>query len=240
MNSVVHVRDLSYRYGSTVALREVSLDLREGVTAVLGPNGAGKSTLLGLLSTAVRMQVGGIQLDDIDSRRDRKVFRRRLGFLPQTFTLPGNLTVAEFLTLTAWQRLVPRRERTPAVSHAMNATLLTDRRNVKISKLSGGMRRRVGIAQAIVSRPRLLLLDEPTVGLDPSQRRALRDLIQSISRDRAVVLSTHLTEDVAAMAERVVVLDHGEIRFDGPLARFGTNAAEIDAAYDSLTEGGLR
>nr|BFE99035.1 ABC transporter ATP-binding protein [Streptoalloteichus tenebrarius] len=224
-------------------MERLDLEIRPGVTAVLGPNGAGKSTLLGLLSTGLTVQCGQIRLDELDSRRDTTRYRAALGFLPQTFTLPTNLTVAEFLTLTAWHRLVPRAERALAVRAALEAVDLLDRADTKISRLSGGMHRRVGIAQAIVNQPRLLVLDEPTVGLDPRHRRELRTLVRTLSTDRAVVVSTHLTEDVAAIADDVVVLDEGTLLFAGSLTELtggGIEAADIDAAYDALTMGEVR
>lgn len=242
MTDVVQVRGVSHRYGGVNALKELDMEFQSGVTAVLGPNGAGKSTLLGLLSTALRIQRGSMSVNGIDSSRDRKRYRSLLGFLPQTFTMPGNLTVAEFLALTAWQRMLPRRQRAAAVDAALDAVDLSRRRDHKISQLSGGMYRRVGIAQAIVNRPDVLLLDEPTVGLDPRQRRGLRDLIQSLGEQRAVVLSTHLTEDVAATADRVVVLDEGVMCFDGTVDEFtggrGNAACDIDTAYEALVEAG--
>jgi ABC-2 type transport system ATP-binding protein len=244
MDSAVQVRGISHHYGGVTALHDLDVDVPTGVTAVLGPNGAGKSTLLGLLSTALRVQRGTVRIDGVDSRRETKRYRRMLGFLPQTFTLPTNLTVAEFLTLTAWYRLVPTRERAGAVAAALEAVDLADRADTRISQLSGGMHRRVGIAQAIVNRPRVLLLDEPTVGLDPRQRRGLRDLIPALGGDCAVVLSTHLTEDVAAMADRVAVLDEGALLFSGTIAEFtagrDATAANVDTAYEALTEGDLR
>ncbi|MCE6997354.1 ATP-binding cassette domain-containing protein [Saccharothrix sp. S26] len=242
MTNTVRVTGVSHRYGNATALHEVHIEFPIGVTAVLGPNGAGKSTLLGLLSTALRPQSGSVTVNGVDSARNRKAYRRNLGFLPQGFTLPGNLTVAEFLALTAWQRLVPRGERRAAVDAALRAVDLTHQRDAKISQLSGGMHRRVGIAQAIVNRPGVLLLDEPTVGLDPRQRRGLRDLVSELGVGRTVVLSTHLTEDVAATSDRVVVLDEGTIRFDGTVDELtgGRNktASEIDAAYELLVTTG--
>ncbi|XVV04909.1 ABC transporter ATP-binding protein [Actinosynnema sp. CA-248983] len=242
MSDVVQVRGVAHRYGGVAALHEVDLNIRTGVTAVLGPNGAGKSTLLGLLSTALRKQRGSVSVEDVDSAREVQRYRSLIGFLPQTFTIPGNLTVKEFVTLAAWQKLVPRRDRGATVDAAIEAVDLSGRRDSKISRLSGGMHRRVGIAQAIVNRPRVLLLDEPTVGLDPRQRRSLRDLIPALGEDRAVVLSTHLTEDVAATADHIVVLDQGRVQFDGALDEFtggrSPAAGQIDSAYEALVEMG--
>lgn len=242
MSNTVRVVGVSHRYGGVTALREVDVEFPTGVTAVLGPNGAGKSTLLGLLSTALKTQSGSLELGDINSVKNRKEYRRRLGFLPQSFSLPGNLTVSEFVTLTAWQRLIPRGQRKDAVDAALDAVDLVRKKSAKISQLSGGMHRRVGIAQAIVNRPDVLLLDEPTVGLDPRQRGGLRELVSSLGRERTVILSTHLTEDVAATSDRVVVLDEGTVRFDGTVEALtggrDWRAADIDAAYEALVPVG--
>ncbi|MCG8927588.1 ATP-binding cassette domain-containing protein [Lentzea sp. CC55] len=242
MSDIVRVVGVSHHYGSVTALHEVDVEFPVGVTAVLGPNGAGKSTLLGLLSTALKAQSGSLALGSLNSARNTREYRRQLGFLPQVFTLPGNLTVAEFLTLTAWQRLVPRKQRKDAVNTALHAVDLIGKKDVKISQLSGGMHRRVGIAQAIVNQPHVLLLDEPTVGLDPRQRGGLRRLVSALGQERTVILSTHLTEDVAATSNRVVVINEGVVRFDGTIERLtGTQdwrATDIDTAYEALVPAG--
>lgn len=238
----VRVEGVGHAYRGRTALRDVDLALPVGVTALLGPNGAGKSTLLGLLSTVLTPRRGRIELNGLDPVRDRWRYRESIGFLPQRFTAPEQLTVAEFVTLSAWWRRVPRRERGPAVQRALEATGLGELAASKVGKLSGGMLRRLGIAQALVNEPSVLLLDEPTVGLDPRQRNALREVITELGAEHTVLLSTHLTEDVAAVAERVAVLDEGRVVADSSLAEFAEEseptAAGLEGAYERLLGAG--
>ncbi|GAA2357383.1 ABC transporter ATP-binding protein [Saccharopolyspora halophila] len=242
--TAVRIEAVSHSYGSRNALARVNLELSTGVTALLGPNGAGKSTLLGLLSSALRLQRGTIEIDELSPDRDARRYRESIGFLPQQFSVPNHLTCAEFLTLTAWWRRVGRRRRPELVREALEAVALQDRASAKIRSLSGGMLRRLGIAQAMVNSPRVLLLDEPTVGLDPRQRAGLREVITELGRTRTVLVSTHLTEDVAAVADRVAVLDEGHVTFDGTLADLAKTpaptATDLDRAYEDLvTDGDL-
>ncbi|NYH79373.1 ABC-2 type transport system ATP-binding protein [Actinopolyspora biskrensis] len=243
MNTVLRINGVRHDYRGRTALRDVDLALPVGVTALLGPNGAGKSTLLGLLSTVLSPQRGRVELNGLDPVRDRRRYRESIGFLPQRFTAPDQLTVAEFVTLSAWWRRVPRRERGPAVERALEATGLGERATSKVGELSGGMLRRLGIAQALVNEPPVLLLDEPTVGLDPRQRNALREVITELGAEHTVLLSTHLTEDVAAVAERVVVLDEGRVVADSTLAELTgeetSTASSLEAVYERLLGVGV-
>ncbi|MGI8307154.1 ATP-binding cassette domain-containing protein [Saccharopolyspora hattusasensis] len=240
--SVVRVDKVSHSYGSHAALHQVCLRLPVGATALLGPNGAGKSTLLGLLSSALRLQRGSIDVDGLTPGRDSRRYREAMGFLPQQFSVPHHLTCAEFLELSAWWRKVAERNRKDVVRHALRAVELEKRAATKIGKLSGGMVRRLGIAQALVNAPKVLLLDEPTVGLDPRQRAGLRDVIVDLARSQTILVSTHLTEDVAAVADRVAVLDQGRVVFDGDLAEMAgkpaPTASDLDRAYDDLVGDG--
>ncbi len=237
MSGAVHIGDVDYRYGRDFALRGVSADIPVGVTALLGPNGAGKSTLLGLLSTALKLQRGNIVLDGLDSVRNAEKYRKSVGFLPQRFDAPNHLTISEFLTLSAWWRKVPGSQRKSAVEQALRMTSLQDRAGSKIGHLSGGMLRRLGIAQAVVNSPTMLLLDEPTVGLDPRQRGELREVITDIGKTRTVLVSTHLTEDVVAVAEQVAMLDRGELIHHGRLEDLvgeSPSAPELDRTYAAM------
>ncbi|WP_092603201.1 ABC transporter ATP-binding protein [Actinopolyspora xinjiangensis] len=231
-----------HSYRGHTALRGIDMSLPVGVTALLGPNGAGKSTLMGVLSTVLRPQHGRIELNGLDPVRDRRRYRESIGFLPQNFTAPGRLTVSEFLTLSGWWRRVPRAERRDAVRWALDSTGLGERRTSKVDKLSGGMLRRLGVAQALVNEPTVLLLDEPTVGLDPRQRNALREVITELGRQHTVLLSTHLTEDVAALADRVIVLDEGQLVSDSTVSeltdREKATASDLDEVYERLLGAG--
>ncbi|MEY8042856.1 ABC transporter ATP-binding protein [Saccharopolyspora cebuensis] len=240
--SIVRIEDLSHSYGSHRALDQVRLHLSTGVTALLGPNGAGKSTLLGLLSSSLRVQRGTIELAGLDPVRDARRYRRAIGFLPQRFSVPGHLTCAEFLELTAWWREVAARDRRELVRGALRSVALEQRGSSTVRALSGGMQRRLGIAQALVNAPDVLLLDEPTVGLDPRQRAGLREVITELGRTRTVLVSTHLTEDVAALAHHIAILDRGRVVFRGAPAELTTTpaptAADLDRAYERLVGDG--
>ncbi|MEU6151325.1 ATP-binding cassette domain-containing protein [Actinosynnema sp. NPDC047251] len=240
--NLLRVMGVSHHFGGVAALREVDVEFPTGVTAVLGPAGAGKSTLLGLLSTAIDVQSGSIAHDGVDSARDRRRYRRALGFLPQGFGLPGTLTVTECLTLAAWQRLVPRRARPAAVDAALRAADLVGKRDAKVAELPRGLRARVGLAQAIVHDPAVLLLDEPSADLDTRHGRLLRELVWLAGHGRTVVVGTRSPEVVSETAGRVLVLAGGVVRFHGTTAELtsgrGVRGPDIDAAYDDLLATG--
>ena len=220
MVSGAHVRVEGVRksYGGVAALAELDLELGPGITGLLGPNGAGKTTLIRILATLLSPSAGQVGVNGwwTSDLRDRVEIRRRLGYLPQDLGLYPRFTVFEFVDyLALLKELEDPAERHRRVRAALAAVELEDLARRKIRTLSGGMRRRVGIAQAIVADPLLLLLDEPTTGLDPEQRMRFRQLIAGIGEQRTVVLSTHLVEDVAAVCTQVVVLWQGRVRFHG-------------------------
>jgi ABC-2 type transport system ATP-binding protein len=220
MASGAHVRVEGVRksYGRVAALADLDLELAPGITGLLGPNGAGKTTLIRILATLLAPSTGQVRVNGwrAASAGDRVEIRRRLGYLPQDLGLYPRFTVFEFVDyLAILKELDDPANRHRRVRSALAAVELEDLAGRRIRTLSGGMRRRVGIAQAIVADPQLLLLDEPTTGLDPEQRMRFRQLITALGRQRTVVLSTHLVEDVAAVCTRVVVLWQGRARFMG-------------------------
>jgi ABC-2 type transport system ATP-binding protein len=224
MASGAHVRIQGVRksYGGLVALADLDLELRPGITGLLGPNGAGKTTLIRILATLLAPSTGEVGVNGwhTSNPADRVEIRRHLGYLPQDLGLYPRFTVFEFVDyLAILKELDDPADRHRRVRAALAAVELEDLAKRKIRTLSGGMRRRVGIAQAIVADPQLLLLDEPTTGLDPEQRMRFRQLIAGIGEHRTVVLSTHLVEDVAAVCTAVVVLWQGRVRFHGSPSR---------------------
>ncbi|MFG2132791.1 ABC transporter ATP-binding protein [Streptomyces sp. NPDC048751] len=217
--SQVTLTDVSVRYGRHTALRDVSLTLGRGVTGLLGPNGAGKTTLLRILATAGTPDAGTLALLGLDplTTAGRQALRRRLGYLPQNPGLPSHFTAFDFIDYVGiLKEISDKGARRAEVRRVLEEVGLTADRSKRIRKLSGGMRQRVGLAAAIVGDPELLILDEPTVGLDPEQRLRFRELIAGLGENRTVLLSTHQTEDVAALCHKVVVLDHGTVKFQGP------------------------
>ncbi|MFI9832474.1 ABC transporter ATP-binding protein [Streptomyces sp. NPDC051913] len=228
MTPTVSAEGLSLHYGGTRALDDVSLRLTRGVTGLLGPNGAGKTTLLRVLATAVPADRGAFTVlgNDPGTARGRQEVRRRLGYLPQTPGFHPDFTAFEFVDYVAiLKELTDRGARHREVRRVLDEVDLGDVRAKRIKKLSGGMRQRVALAAALVGDPGFLVLDEPTVGLDPEQRMRFRELIARAGEGRTVLLSTHQTEDVAMLCHRVVVMASGRIRFDGTPAELTAVAA---------------
>ena len=216
--STVRITGLGKRYGTTTALEQLDLEIGPGVTGLLGPNGAGKTTLLRCLATALAPDTGRIEAFGLDPAvaGQRTELRRRLGYLPQDPGLYPNFTASALLDYVAvLKELTDAPRRRTEVRRVLAEVGLADRARVKVRKLSGGMRQRLGLAQALLGDPALLVLDEPTVGLDPEQRMLFRALISRLGETRTVLLSTHQTEDVGALCERVVVLRQGREVFDG-------------------------
>jgi ABC-2 type transport system ATP-binding protein len=206
------------RFGRARALDGMSFEANGGITGLLGPNGAGKTTLLRVLATVMALTQGEVSIlgHNPVSSAGRLQIRRRLGYMPQEPGFHLSFTAFEFVDYVAiLKEMVDRRKRHAEVARVLDEVGLTDVATKKIKALSGGMRRRVGLAQALLGEPELLILDEPTAGLDPEQRLRFRELLSNLSEDRTVVLSTHQTEDVAALCPQVVVMNHGQALFSG-------------------------
>jgi ABC-2 type transport system ATP-binding protein len=217
----VRVQDVAMRFGRTTALDGVGLELGPGVTGLLGPNGAGKTTLLRVLATATVPDRGRLEVLGHDPRTaaGRLAIRRQLGYLPQEPGFHPRFTAFEFVDYVAiLKELADRRTRHDEVRRVLGLVGLGAERGKRIKALSGGMRRRVALAAALLGGPELLVLDEPTAGLDPEQRLRFRELVAGLGERRVVVLSTHQTEDVASLCPQVIVLHHGQVRFAGPPA----------------------
>ncbi|MEV6169007.1 ABC transporter ATP-binding protein [Streptomyces sp. NPDC051954] len=228
MIPTVSASGLGLRYGGTRALDDVSLRLTPGVTGLLGPNGAGKTTLLRVLATAVPPDQGAFTVlgHDPATAAGRHQVRRNLGYLPQAPGFHPDFTAFEFVDYVAiLKELTDRAARHREARRVLECVDLSDVRGKRIKKLSGGMRQRVALAAALVGDPGFLVLDEPTVGLDPEQRMRFRELIAQAGEGRSVLLSTHQTEDVAMLCHRVLVMASGTIRFDGTPAELTARAA---------------
>ncbi len=227
--STVSVTGIGKRFGSTVALAGVDLQLSPGITGLLGPNGAGKTTLLRILATVLGADHGSLEVlgEDPTTGDGRLAVRRRLGYLPQDPGFHRSFTAFEFVDYVAiLKEWGDRRARHDEVRRVLSLVGLEPVMGTAIRKLSGGMRRRVAIAQALLGDPDLLVLDEPTAGLDPEQRLRFRELLSAVAAHSTVLLSTHQTDDVAALCNRVVVLLGGEVRFDGTPGSLAALAAE--------------
>jgi ABC-2 type transport system ATP-binding protein len=227
-DTAVRVEQLTRRYGRTVALDGVDLALGRGITGLLGPNGAGKTTLLSILATVAAPDAGRLSVLGYDpaDAADRVEIRRRLGYLPQDLGYHRHFTVAAFLDYVAiLKEITDTRRRHAEVARVLAATDLADRAGQRIRALSGGMRRRLGLAQALLGQPGLLVLDEPAAGLDPEQRLRFRELLSGLPDDPVVVLATHQVDDVTAVCSAVVVLLNGRVRFSGTPAALAALAA---------------
>lgn len=240
MDNHITLRDVSHAYGKRLALHPTDLTFSVGVTGLLGPNGAGKSTLLKLIATAIPLIHGcitypsGITL----SRATLHQVRQLIGYLPQRFDLMPWATVRSNVEYAAWAQGVPAAKQPAAVDRALALVGLTSRKDSSARSLSGGMRQRLGLACALVHEPEVLILDEPTVGLDPAQRRDIRRAIHEIAQHCVVILSTHLVEDLATIAQTVVIMRDGNICFCGPITELGDIGAPNSNEHASAFEAG--
>jgi ABC-2 type transport system ATP-binding protein len=239
----VEITNLTRRFGRHQAVAGVNLETGPGVFGLLGPNGAGKTTLLRMMATVIPPTTGRLRLlgRDPGAYGSRREVRRRLGYLPQSLGYYPGFTVAEFVEYFALLKEMPSAQVPGAVATAIERVDLGGRARAKLRTLSGGMLRRVGIAQAIVNEPELLLLDEPTAGLDPEQRVHFRALLRDLGQQATVVVSTHLVEDVGAACSQVALMDQGKIVFQGTPAELtargteqGTGDAPLERGYTAV------
>ena len=236
----IEITGLTRRFGRHQAVAGVDLQAGPGVFGLLGPNGAGKTTLLRMMATVIPPSSGRLRLlgRDPASYGPRKEIRRRLGYLPQNLGYYPGFTVAEFVEYFALLKEMPPAKVPLAVAAAIERVDLGTRARAKLRTLSGGMLRRAGIAQAIVNEPELLLLDEPTAGLDPEQRVAFRALLRELGERATVIVSTHLVEDVGAACGKVALMDDGKIVFQGTPDDLIARGEGTGAAGDAPLERG--
>lgn len=198
------------------ALNKVNIELTSpALIGLVGPNGAGKSTLMKLLTLGLLPTEGKIELDGKPLLRQEKLLKRSLGYAPQEFGLYEELTVYEFLDYIAAMKGLGKKA-PGEVARAMELCGLTERRKSRIRTLSGGYKQRVGVAQALLGDPALIILDEPTAGLDPEERIRMRNMFVEVARDKILLLSTHIIDDIQSVCNRLIVLHLGKIRYDGP------------------------
>lgn len=220
-NIIVNIENLSHRYSVQWAVRDVNFQVADrGVYGLLGANGAGKSTIMNILCGVLLQTQGIVVVDGIDNRDNPVEVKKRIGFLPQTPPLFGDFTVEEYLYYTAQLRLMERNLISSSVEEAMVLCKLTHFRKRLLKHLSGGYQQRVGIAQAIIHKPRLVVLDEPTNGLDPNQILEIRQLIRHIAEERAVIFSTHMLSEVEATCDRILMMNEGRMVFSDTMDAF--------------------
>ena len=197
-------------------MRGISLDIPPGMFGLLGPNGAGKSTLMKILATLLDPDSGSANLDGLDLVADKDATRRLLGYLPQEFGVYPKMSAIDMLNhLAVMKGIVKRSERKEIVAGLLQQTNLWDVRMKALGGFSGGMKQRFGIAQALLANPKLIIVDEPTAGLDPAERNRFLNLLSSIGRDVVVILSTHIVDDVRELCSRMAILSSGELLLEG-------------------------
>lgn len=220
-HSIIKIEGLSHRYGSSWAIRDINLEIdRIGIVGFLGVNGAGKSTTMNILCGAMRQTEGKVYINGIDMSKDPIGAKKQIGFLPQIAPLQMDLTVDEYLTYAAYMREVERKKIPEALKYAKDRCGISQYGGRLIRNLSGGYRQRVGIAQSIIHQPSLVVMDEPTNGLDPNQILEVRMLIKEIANDRAVILSTHILSEVQVLCREIRMIDAGKIVFSDTIDAF--------------------
>ncbi|HEU4371392.1 MAG TPA: ATP-binding cassette domain-containing protein [Methylomirabilota bacterium] len=231
---MIEVQNLTKNYGPVTAIRDVTFNVAPGeIVGFLGPNGAGKSTTMRILACFMPASGGTARVAGFDVFRESMEVRRRIGYLPESVPLYGDMRVAPYLDFVAEVKGVPRSARKKRVAEVMDRCLIADVQNRLIRNLSKGYRQRVGLAQAIVSDPHVLILDEPTIGLDPRQIAEIRSLIKSLGGEHTVILSTHILPEVSMLCSGVVIINRGGIVAQGPIDRlveqfFPTARVEVE------------
>ena len=218
---IVRVEHLSHRYSVQWASRDINFEINQkGILGLLGSNGAGKSTTMNIICGVLNQTEGTVYINGIDTRKQPVEAKKYIGFLPQKPPLYTDHNVSEYLTYCAHLRLMDDREVKAAVESAMKRCGIAHFSKRLVKNLSGGYQQRLGIAQAIVHNPKLVVLDEPTNGLDPNQILEIRDLIWEIAQDHAVLLSTHILSEIEAICQNIKMIEHGNLIFSGTLDEF--------------------
>lgn len=219
----IEIKDLNKFYGKKQALNNVNLTINNGMFGLLGRNGAGKTTLMKIISTILPKNSGTITICDIPVENSNKI-REIIGYLPQNFSMYGNMNVYEamdYLGVLSGMKKEDRKKRIPILLEKVN---LQNNLNTKVKAMSGGMKQRLGIAQAILHEPKVIIVDEPTAGLDPEERVRFRNLLCEVAEDKIVILSTHIVGDIEAACENIAVMDNGKILYNGTVEKLLDNA----------------
>ncbi len=227
MAAMIEIHDLVKRYGKKLALDGISMTVGEGeIVGFLGPNGAGKSTTMNILTGYLSSTSGEVKIDGLDILDDPTEAKKRIGFLPEQPPLYTEMTVGEYLNFV-YELKSCRLDRRAHLDEVMQVTRIKDVRDRVIANLSKGYRQRIGIAQALVGNPKIIILDEPTIGLDPKQIIEIRNLIRNLGRNHTVILSTHILSEVQAVCDRIVIINAGRIVADEKAENIARTVEEI-------------
>ena len=213
----LNIKQLNKTYnGEILAMDDISISIKSGMFGLLGPNGAGKSTLMRTIATLQKPDAGTISFNGIDVLESPKEFRSYLGYLPQEFGVYPRITAEQLLNhLATLKGINNKNERKELVDYLLERTNLFDKKNKSVKGFSGGMKQRIGIAQALIGNPKILIVDEPTAGLDPGERNRFYDLLSDVGKDVIVILSTHIVDDVRELCTEMAIMDLGKIVFKG-------------------------
>ena len=236
---MLQVSQLTRRYGAMLAVNNVSFTIKPGeIVGLLGHNGAGKTTIMKMLTGYLDADSGSISLNGFDMAVDRAAIQAQIGYLPESLPLYPDMTVADYLDYAATLKGLNDKAKTAAIRYAIAATDIAAKLLSPIATLSRGFKQRVGVAQAILTRPKLLILDEPTNGLDPAQTEAMRNLIRELAKDATVILSTHIMQEVDALCSQVLMLRAGELVLDSSLSALRqSNSVQL---HSSISLSALR
>ncbi len=213
---ILHIERVNKTYkGNVHALNDLTVDVKPGILGLLGPNGAGKSSLMRILATITKATSGTVKWNDTDISKTPNVLREVLGYLPQDFGVYPNLNAVEFLEYMAAIKGLDSSHSRKRIDELLDVVNLSDMRKRPLGGYSGGMRQRIGIAQALLNNPQLLIVDEPTAGLDPEERVRFRNLLSDLSGERIVILSTHIVSDVEATATEIAIVSQGRLLVHG-------------------------
>ena len=236
---VIQIENLVKKYGSNLAVDDLSLDIEGGkVYGFLGPNGAGKSTTMNIITGYIGATKGTVKIDGYDIFAQSKKAKSKVGYLPEQPPLYQELTVAEYLKFVAELKGIPKKERKAAIENAIEKTAIGDVANRLIKNLSKGYKQRVGIAQAIIDMPEIIILDEPTVGLDPNQIVEIRNLIKTLGEDHTVILSSHLLPEVSEVCDYIYVINEGKLVAEGTEEELTQNV-EFERTLEVTIQGAL-
>ena len=225
---MINAKNLTKYYGPIEALADISFEVKAGeIVGLLGPNGAGKSTIIKILTGYLQPDGGTVKIDGLDVLTETQTVQSQIGYLPENTPLYPDLSVQAYLKMIAELRQIPSDEQLSCLSEAIYATGLEDRLTQPIGQLSKGFRQRTCLAQAILHRPKLLILDEPTVGLDPTQIVEIRNLIKRLAQRSTILFSSHILSEVEAVCDRVIIIMNGEIREDARLADLSSTSNAI-------------
>ncbi len=213
---MIEVKNLTKKFGQTIAIDDISFSVKKGeIIGLLGPNGAGKTTTMRILTGFLSSDSGSVEIDGIDIEKNPVAAQKKIGYLPENNPLYKNMQVAEFLNLAAQLHQIPSEKKKEALDFVIKSVGIEKVYYMPINELSKGYRQRVGIAAALIHRPEIIILDEPTEGLDPNQRTEIRQLIKDLSKEHTIILSTHVMQEASAVCSRMLIINKGKIIADG-------------------------